>query len=192
MNNQNNLNAYVRIKVESSSLAGVVICVCGMPNAPVRIYTDDDCCFTNCESCGAVMVVDRVAPTTTNQVDLEVSHLPGVLLNFERSDVFMVLHCICGNETQIYGKDRGTIECSCCRLTHYVGSRLSVRSLAPEQRHGFGGNDELPRNGGAEQVVIVMNEEENLPDVGQMVAAFKRNPYAFWAKTWIKGDTNHA
>jgi hypothetical protein len=190
--------AHVRMKLESCFLEGVLVCVCGMPSSPVSIYVHDGGYYANCSTCSAILSVEHMPLLFDQPVKSAAFDQPGISLNFDRSDVFMVLHCVCGDQSQVYGKGRGEIECGVCRLSYFVSPRLSIRALPADARFDFS-NSEAPMNPinpiNPMHSYINLQEEadaNDVPDVSERLAAFKLNPLRFWASVWRKDDADPA
>ncbi len=186
-------DSYLTLKLESCFLESTLICVCGMPSRPVGILTNDGGYYSKCSTCSVVLSIDYVPSLFDTPVEIGDFSLPGMVVDFKQSDLFMDLWCVCGAKTQFCGRGHEELQCHVCRLTYYPHRRLGIRALPRDYSFDFGCNSESPYPTRQQSRRYQLEEEcievENVPDVENQVAAFFANPLIFWSKTWLKdGD----
>lgn len=180
MKNKN--DAYGSIKFESSNLHAILICVCGMPNGPAHVVGNSDVGYsTECGACGVYVEVDPTISLLQDALQIELGNHPGLYIDFDRSDIFAVLHCICGSDSQIFGYGRDEIYCHGCSLTYRVDGRLSIECLGHGRRPKS--SDILVEQAYA---IIDDNNSEHAedPHLDAKVADVMRNPFLFWGRHW--------
>lgn len=187
-------DSYIKLKLESCKLKGVIVCVCGMPQSPIVIFEHDGGYYTRCQSCSATLCVSAQAALLSESPRPYQGRDPGVWINYSKSDLFMVFYCICGNERQIVGFCKELPPCDVCRLQFLLPQKFAVRPLPRDYAFdcapsGEGGLIEWSershfRRGSAEVSEAASGEVvSDLPDVSAKVEAFKKNPYHFLAAT---------
>jgi hypothetical protein len=191
-------DSYIKLKLESCRLKGIVVCVCGMPQSPIVIFDHDGCYYTRCHSCSATMAVSSRAALQAEEPYFD-GRGPGVWITFPKSDLFMTFFCMCGYERQFYGCMEELPACDVCRLRYLLPHKLEVRALPPgyglacSQGGTAGAFEEWRLNSdfpvAARQTVETEPEMvSDLPDVSAKVAAFKKNPYHFLAVTMVVNE----